>query len=434
LHEINSVCLSKFKKAEAKVEHVLEATYGIEHIVENLGYNFESTRWTPPSTRKAATFKYEHVYKHGEAEMNKVNLCNKSADDLGAGVALYFQFIKSFGICLFIMSILSLPSLLFYFEGSRMPSANKDMLGIYMFSLGNFGVILENITANGNTTLILSSLGDYKVSLVAAADTITALEFIQCFVFFATVYHLKRSVEYFRKRGEEAERGECTLGDFPVVIRDIPPDTTIQEIINHFSGLYQLAKPDWSGRPPLYEAEPVKHSDSTGQAETVGTWVAEVVVHHKIGHLIRGFRQKQELMEKLYRHRAEMKMYGQDTALSKGGSISRYKIAETKMLGVAAEIDKLTAKLANETTNRKVGKKKMKAARIAAAEAAAAKEKALQAKLKETEEKKKKKNQAKVYVTSDDVPLSEGGKSSDTSATDATKVSSIAENDCKIGK
>ena len=39
-----------------------------------------------------------------------------------------------------------------------------------------------------------------------------------------------------------------TLGDYAAVVRDIPADTSVDEIIAHFNALYPLDKPDWKGK------------------------------------------------------------------------------------------------------------------------------------------------------------------------------------------
>jgi hypothetical protein len=271
-----------------------------------------------------------------------VKLTN-SADDLGTGPALYFQLVKSMATCLFFMTLLSLPALVLFYEGSRVPESSRDALGLYMFSLGNLGsfnatqsefAVAQNLT--------LSTFGNMEISMVAASGTLTAMEVLQCLVFLITVYYMNTKVRGFARRREYEDRAEVTLGDYTVVVRDLPPDSTVEELIQHFSGRWPLSAADWKGRPPLYEATPVKHCDLNGQQETVGTWVAEVVIHRRIGHLLRGFRDKQALMEKLYRHRAEMKMYAGDTPCTKGANKAKYKEAETAMLKVHINIGKLS--------------------------------------------------------------------------------------------
>ena len=356
VHEIDtSAALDKIaaKRGKPKVMHVEEATYAVEHLGEHLGEMFELHPWTCPQTRKASTYKYEHIYKHGEAKPGNVNM-TKAADDLGVGVALYFQFVKSMATCLFFMTVLSAPALLFFFMGNRVPEEARDPFFMYMLTLGNLGYSDSNDSDDDDgddvdsSPYVAMAMGGLDVSLEEAAGTLTALEYLQAIVLFSTLYYLNRQVRFWNDRREEQDRAEVTLGDFTVVVRDLPSDASVEELIDHFSGHYPLDRQDWKGRPPLYEAEPVKHADSTGQMETIGTWVAEVTIHRKIGHLLGGFRQKQQLMERLYRHRAEMKMYHLETPNAKGHNRKKYKRAEKSMLRVAKQIDKLTKRIAKQ--------------------------------------------------------------------------------------
>ena len=452
--------------------HVEEATFAIEHLGENLGEEFEATRWSCPTIRRATTFKYEHVYKHAEAQPSNVKLTN-SVDDLGVGCALYFQLVYSLCVALGIMALCSIPSLLLFHAGNGVPYDQRDALGLYQFSLGNLGgsapidalaaapfnssmpssmptsmptwnvtrwpyptgqptlnptgqptgvptgqptgvptgqptSMPSNSTSTNTTaptsmpsglptsiptgeptgaptteptgeptslptrvpfaipdmyeayglakdgiiTVSLPGMDDQEISVVSASAVLMVMEVLQCVVFLAALYHINRMIKKWARRKELGERAEVTLGDFTVVVRDLPPDTTIAELIEHFSVKWGLAGPDWKGRPPLYQAEVVKHADSSGQTETIGTWVAEVTIHRRIGHLLRGFRLKQGLMEKLYRHRAEMKMYADDTPNGIGPNKSKYLASEKKMLAVGKEVDKLTKSIAKEMRRR----------------------------------------------------------------------------------
>ena len=83
---------------------------------ENLGDNFEDTPWLPPSIEKAIEFKEESIIRGGVAPLRTVKVCQ--ASDLGSGVSLYFQFVKSMCVCMFFMSIFSVPSIVFAYYGS----------------------------------------------------------------------------------------------------------------------------------------------------------------------------------------------------------------------------------------------------------------------------------------------------------------------------
>lgn len=87
--------------------------------------------WIPPSTDVAE--------KHRDA--NIVGTHSKLVDckELGVGVCMYFQFLKSMGYYMLIASLLSVPSILTSIYGSRVPIQDRDALGLYKFTLGNIG-------------------------------------------------------------------------------------------------------------------------------------------------------------------------------------------------------------------------------------------------------------------------------------------------------
>ena len=101
-----------------------------------------------------------------------------------------------------------------------------------------------------------------------------------------------------------------------MLVRNVPPDVTIEDLIEHFSKLYPLDKPDWYRRPPIEGAEKVKFFDNSGISAHLDSWVADCNIHRKIGVFILAFKEKQSLMERMYRQRALMKVSTLITVLS----------------------------------------------------------------------------------------------------------------------
>ena len=97
---------------------------------ENLGENFDESPWLPPSLDKAMQHKQETVFRGGAADLR----CTVVVDspDLGVGVSMYFQFVKSLAVCMFVMSLLSIPCLLFSYNGKKIPQAGKLMHVLYL--------------------------------------------------------------------------------------------------------------------------------------------------------------------------------------------------------------------------------------------------------------------------------------------------------------
>lgn len=90
---------------------------------ENLGENFDETPWLPPSIEKAKEFKEENVFRGGYAPLSHVRVVD--APDLSIGVQMYFQFVKTMSWCMFAMSLLSLPCIIFVYNGSNILEQGK---------------------------------------------------------------------------------------------------------------------------------------------------------------------------------------------------------------------------------------------------------------------------------------------------------------------
>jgi RNA recognition motif-containing protein len=92
------------------------------------------------------------------------------------------------------------------------------------------------------------------------------------------------------------------MSDYTIVVKNIPKDTTMQQILEHFNELYPLDRVDFAGRPPIAGAIPVKITDNTQNPLYLNTWISECVILKKIGKLITIFREKEKLMIQLYRY------------------------------------------------------------------------------------------------------------------------------------
>ena len=202
----------------------------------------------------------------------QVNLCR--APDLGTGPSLYFQTVRSISICMIVMTLLAEPTLVFAWFGKRMPEEDYDSLGLYRFTLGTIGYNRNSPTyvedskcqneysfMSVNDTCVHLSFPQkvVEIPLSAVGTIITLTEMLQIFAFFITIVHIRRRAAYIEK---ELSCMVTSITDYAVMVRNIPPDTTMEELITHFSDLYPLDKPDWRKRPTLVGARPVQHVSS----------------------------------------------------------------------------------------------------------------------------------------------------------------------------
>jgi hypothetical protein len=275
---------------------------------------------------QAWEYRLAKLYRGGKAKTNKIALTK--ATDIGIGVPLYFTFVKSIAYAALVMTLLSMPALLFSYYGSKIADEDKDAFGLFKYSIGNIGhnkyskTYEEDAACSHNKYMTCVKLFSVEFTLEDVANILSCCEFLQilvCVIAFIRCYrtHAKMKVR--------AENRTCSISDYSVMVENVPPDVTMEELIEHFSGLYPLDKADWKNRPGVEGAEPLKHSTNTGYTAHKGTWVAEATIFTKIGSMIRSFKNKQKLMDNLLRCRARMKMYKEDTCHSGGPNPGKFR-------------------------------------------------------------------------------------------------------------
>lgn len=178
---------------------------------------------------------------------------------------MYFQFLKSMTVCLFLMTILSVPCIVFAFSGDRIPVTERDITNLYMLTLGNIGYnpasptytidsTCKSVSPTGVNETCIHVFG-LEYSLVNASSVLTACEILQILVFFITICHVHRKTLRFEK---ENDRLFTSVTSYAVMVLNVPHDCAPDELVLHFSHLYPLDGPDWRGRPALMGARPVQ--------------------------------------------------------------------------------------------------------------------------------------------------------------------------------
>ena len=113
------------------------ADQGPDMAEEEEDDGIEEEVWIPPSMELAQEHIEKHVYQEGKGKFWRGDLTK--ATDLSRGVVLHFAFLRNMAICLSVMTLLSIPSLIFCTNGSRIPLSLQDPIGLYKFTLGNIG-------------------------------------------------------------------------------------------------------------------------------------------------------------------------------------------------------------------------------------------------------------------------------------------------------
>ena len=312
---------------------------------ENLGPDYESTPWVPPQYEKAEQKRTELLFEQGKAPL--CQLTNNRMGKLGVGIRLYFELSAYFIYLLLISAALSTPAYILYSSGSGIPFADIDPLQFAMFTPGMFApspfVPLDNTTHFRDQ--MVSFIGDIKIERWRGTYLVSSLDCIISIMFIASYFLLHRVV---KRASIRADLTTTTMSDFTIEVRGkgVPPDTTEEEILNHFSELYSLDRPDFRGRPALLKSAKenlsvetdgtvnsvfdVEHVD--GDEMYIGKWVAEVTLIKNDGHALVKYLQLSSMQEKLMKTRAMIKKYSPGTPYSKGPNPASVAKAEAQLM------------------------------------------------------------------------------------------------------
>lgn len=315
-------------------------------------HEFEDIPWVAPTVTKAENNKAEKVFRRGQEQARDVQM--SEAQDLGEMTLLYFKLLKHMTYGFLVMTLLSIPSLLIAFSSSGTPEFDQDYLGLYRFTLGNVGFDTMGVDYNKNISCAVPNafgadshescmtVVGHQLPYGAACLLITLFEILQNVAFLVTVYFLRQRVHEIDHRAERHRT--ASIQDYAVQIRGLPHDATEKEVVEHFSSLYPLDKPDWKKRKIVVDAKPVENREnSSGNPIFLDSWVADCTLYRRIGSCLRAFEKKEKLTRKLYKYRALMKMHASQAKRDSSASPAKYLRAESAMLKVAARIDHIYA-------------------------------------------------------------------------------------------
>jgi len=351
-----------------KPEIAYPYTRGNERLDED--FNEVGLQWEPPDVDVALTTNQKRMWRNGE--LPYVNLLGATMihePDIALGTQLHFYFVKSAAVCLFVMSVLCVPSLVLTMHGTHVPAVARDPMGLYVFTVGNIGLdessrTFRNDSSCGHT---VSSFGStYHGTCVRAlgltltspeaAGLLTLFEVLQVLAFFCFVLHFRRRVmEMVAERRAKDAASSVKPSDYTVVVRGVPHGTTEEELVDFFSQLYPLDVPDWKQRPAVADARPVESTDHHGVPFYKGTWVAECSIYYSKAHFLQFYKEQHRFMKRLFRHRARMKMFDEKTPHANGPRARYWRWAERAMIREAARLDRMTEDfLAAHTKEKKV--------------------------------------------------------------------------------
>jgi hypothetical protein len=312
---------------------------------ENLGPDFEETPWKVPEYDKAAQQKAENMFEQGKSSL--CNLTARRLQKLGVGIRLYFEIASLFSALMFGAALLSIPALILYSGGAGIENSNLGAFSLAALSAGMYAPSQYQSLNNGTLTPFYrqeTNFGSSKIERWRATYMVSGLDFVVSVVFFAAYFRLRNYVD---KTNDLVDLQTTTTSDFSVEIyKGLPPDTTEDEVLEHFSSLYCLDKVDIRGRPAISKkgketksvdqegiVKPVmdvEHVD--GDSKYVGKWVAEVTLVKNNGGALLHYLHLSTLQKRVRQQRATIKKFSEGTVYSKGPNIKKVKKAEKMLL------------------------------------------------------------------------------------------------------
>jgi hypothetical protein len=220
-HNENGSCIQASQENDQNVDDGYVREYVISDIneqnpadnntVESSRVNIDShAPWLPPSILHAVEFKQRSIFREGISPLWETNITK--ASDLSRGVLLYFEFAKSASICMLLLSILSIPSIIFSYFGERIPISNRDAIGFSQFTIGNIGYDRSSLTYSSDSTCknqpssytgrCITFFGS-EMKFADAETVLSTFEFLQIVVYLLFILRLFwKSASFSRREGD----------------------------------------------------------------------------------------------------------------------------------------------------------------------------------------------------------------------------------------
>jgi hypothetical protein len=404
-------------KAEAKSEAKSEETSDEEEIENHTlksadkwgeglvdDKTWREGNFKKPSVKVAVKNMKRHLYENGERSC--LNTSVEQMDDMGVGISLYLQMLRTLGIVFMLMTLYAVPAFILNGESNGIPEG-ADPLYLVYFSLGNQGLHREQVSALGGCDVDGGPVNCRHAATVPrcgwvagepcfgpdfgcgsdvcipqninttltddpllASYWLSGADFMYSMVFLIFIIYFKIKIHEVIAVTDELK---STMGDFTVMVDGLPIDATDTSIRDFFNERYNLSKEcdaytNFCGclttkprkLPPsatksVQPVTDVRHlvarmdgtttEDRTAKAESWrGSWVADVAIVTPLGLHVRKFIGLQKMWDKVLLRRAAIKRV-QETADSE--THPQKKAAKEKKLdNLNTKLEKLMLKVA----------------------------------------------------------------------------------------
>ena len=208
-----------------------------------LGEDWEKKAYVAPSIAAAKEWKEENVYRGGKARLFSFD--PSDLDDLGPGVSLYFYIIRTLSSKFFVATLLSIP-LLYFCNASANNNEMEtgDLILRDPFNLNFMSIATLNVA---NATLLPwrdPSTGEFATIDPVSVGYIAALgDYLIVLLLSISAFHLRKIIQ--QKSAKHSE-SSISIEEYAVFVQGMSPDTTREELKEHFESLFSVDKEDWT--------------------------------------------------------------------------------------------------------------------------------------------------------------------------------------------
>jgi len=195
--------------------------------------------WEPPAKSEAQLHGKSVRWRQGNGRYFRAQMSD--FEELGVGVYLYFYLLLTMAWVFGVMTLLSLPSMVFSATSNGLLANSKtasSLQPLAQLSLGNMGDCQYDddlLSVSCNNTTMCS--GRIKVEEVSYA--VSALEFVLAAGWLLMGLWLSRKVEAVDKH---LSLEVASPSSYTVLVKGMPEDVVPSKLLHHFNGLYDLSK------------------------------------------------------------------------------------------------------------------------------------------------------------------------------------------------
>lgn len=219
-----------------------------QYAYEGLDDEHGETAWVPPDIEIAKGAARAATYSAGLASIWATTPADLAM--LGVGITLYFRLLKYLASVMIVMTLVALPLMILFSEGSRIPADAPDPLRFSSLSLGNLGSDDEafTVSTNFNSSSLFTGTNETYATILGRSFTTVGTSYFIAFTDFVNACIFLLFLLWLHRRMEDvihtSGRKAVKTSDFAVFVRGLPRDATEEGVKEHFDGLFRLDKPD----------------------------------------------------------------------------------------------------------------------------------------------------------------------------------------------